>query len=181
MLNAILLNAENDDEVYMKKIFVTFALCFAFILNVYAQSVTLIMIQNDKVDKIKDLTILMESEIMNTFFDNGFIITNEPAVSASEENLAASLCTAKTGGISFIVPITINYKEDIKSGEEKFLKSIESVSWEIISNGSELNTACKGSSAVVVNKPQTLKETQKALKVFSANLATEIGNKIRNL
>lgn len=175
--------AENYTEVRMKKRFLGCALLVLASCALFAQSITLIMVQADSsCQEVRETTRLLETCIMNSFFDTGFIITNEPPIVAlaGNESLTQSLALAGGGNVSFIVPVTVHYDPAASVLNESFGNAVRRVDWELLS---AVDYKALGAGQLVPDtKPgSTKRETETQVKRFSALLAKEIGQSVKGL
>ncbi|MCQ2580378.1 MAG: hypothetical protein MJ159_06745 [Treponemataceae bacterium] len=149
-------------------------LVFVSVLT-FAQSLTIVIVQRDSsTTLVRDMTRLLETSLMDAFFDDGFIVSNEPVVvtGTSNELFIEHLASAGTGGMGYIVPVIIRYGEN--SGDSTFVE----LEWEVLSNN--YNVYASG----IVDQPKlhaalNRKDCEKGLRNFSVGLEKEIGAAIR--
>lgn len=139
----------------------------------FAKQITLQIVQHDELsDKVFESSMVVEDELLNGFFDNGFIVTNSPAsVSASslqDVNLFnTGIGDAYEGSSEYFLQIKLYYNAAQSSEKSDLIE----VDWTLAS-------AITG----VTIKENTIKNKYsdtKDLKVLSANLVKEITKAIK--
>lgn len=87
--------------------------------NCFAGQISIQIVQHDKVNKdVSENSLIIEDEVMTGFFNNGFIVTNSPAVVSESQVQDDSFCKAGIGeaydGCSdYFVQIKLFYKENV--------------------------------------------------------------------
>lgn len=139
----------------------------------FAKQITLQIVQHDELsDKVFESSMVVEDELLNGFFDNGFIVTNSPAsVSASslqDVNLFnTGIGDAYEGSSEYFLQIKLYYNAAQSSEKSDLIE----VDWTLAS-------AITG----ITIKENTIKNKYsdtKDLKVLSANLVKEITKAIK--
>lgn len=158
-----------------KRIILITALILLIPAFTFAQSLTIVIVQRDSsTTLVREITRLLETSLMDSFFDDGFIVSNEPVVvtGTSNELFIEHLASAGTGGMGYIVPVIIKYDE---ISERAPFVNLE---WEVLSNNYDVY------ASGVVDKPKihaalNRKDCEKGLRTFASNLEKEIGAAIR--
>ncbi|MGL4986666.1 MAG: hypothetical protein ACRC5H_05940 [Treponemataceae bacterium] len=113
-----------------------FILIICAIFQINATSVTLLITQKDeKNDALRKTTLVFENSLMDFFFDNGVIISNEPIITQWKKKAAkkSSYNAAVNGFCNYVLAMTINYKKNASKGSEKILvDDIENIDWEVV-------------------------------------------------
>lgn len=139
------------------------------------------MIQEDSsIKTVRNTTQQLENAIMDSFFNKGFIITNEPILVAdsSNEQLAERYASAENGNVSFIIPVTVSYQNGLEEIEPDFEQSVASVDWEILS--ARLESKAKGHAIPNAGKKNTGNRTSD-IQIFSEKLVSEIDKTVNKL
>ena len=160
----------------MKKRFVfIFALIVLIPAFTIAQSLTIVIVQRDaSTTLVREMTRLLETSLMDSFFDDGFIVSNEPIVvtGTSNELFIEHLASAGTGGMGYIVPVIVKYEDSL---DDAFFVNLK---WEVLSNNYDIY------ASGIVEQPKLYaalnrKDCEKGLRIFASNLQKEIGAAIR--
>ncbi len=141
----------------------------------FAQSLTIVIVQRDaSTTLVREMTRLLETSLMDSFFDDGFIVSNEPVVvtGTSNELFIEHLASAGTGGMGYIVPVIVEYGET--SGTATFVN----LEWEVLSNNYDVY------ASGVVDQPKlhaalNRRDCEKGVRKFASDLEKEIGAAIR--
>ena len=166
----------------MKRILLLIITGVALLLSAYSQSMTLIMIQNDSTTgEVREITRLMENAILDGFFEAGYIISNEPVLTGGKTDAYTErLTSAGLGNVTYIIPVTINYNEELYKNEGNLYKSVNSVDWEIISVDT-FDIAAKGSEYPNESMNKSTRDIEKGIAKFSGNIVSSIEESVRKL
>jgi hypothetical protein len=110
----------------MKRFFISVFFIF-LVLNCYCATVDIFITQNDGVqENVRDITSLFEATVMDTFFDYGHIVSNEPV---SLDLNTKSSCqkaydNAQKGFSDFLITFMLNV--------DPVTESVVSVNYEVI-------------------------------------------------
>ena len=125
-----------------------FLLCISLSTAAFAKQITIQIIQHDiTTDTVEESSLVVEDQLMDGFFDNGFIVSNTPAsVSNSEvQDLTffnSGIGDAYEGGADYFVQIKLYYDnssvapapvEKGKKGVGKRVICLERVDWTVAS------------------------------------------------
>lgn len=126
----------------MKKILL-FLLSMLFSTVCFAKQITVQIIQHDKTtNQVAESSLVIEDELLNGFFDNGFIVSNTPAVVSESETQDLSFYNigigdAYEGGADFFVQVKLFYNEKNQSEEESIISKkktrLEKIDWTVAS------------------------------------------------
>lgn len=167
----------------MKKRFIIFLTLLFVSAGAFCQSFALILSQNDEVSlKVRDTTSRMESAIMDAFFDQGFIISNEPIVTTNGDKdlYTARLSDAVQSNVTYIVSVELVYKSNQKQSGFSPAEDI-SLNWELM-DASFVTNSVKGSvDSQTFAKIFASRDANKAMKNFSHRLVAEITDNLKNL
>lgn len=168
--------------IKMKRILLLVIMAAVFMFCAYSQSMTLIMIQNDSTTgEVRDITRLMENAILDDFFEAGYIISNEPVLTGGKNDAYTErLTSAGLGNVSYIIPVTINYNEELYKNEGNLYKTVKSVDWEIIL-GDSFNIAAKGSEVPNESMNKNTRDIEKGIARFSGDIVSSIEESVRKL
>lgn len=119
-----------------KKIFICVSLLF-FTVCVFAKDVTIQVVQHGgSPETVSETTLMLEDELLNSFFDRGHIVSNLPAVmsqsSDEDKDLIEKLFSeSATGGGDYAVQVRI-YLDTSNSSNPKavLLSDIKKVEWD---------------------------------------------------
>jgi len=111
-----------------------------FFLSLPILSAATLSVQIVQVDKIhKDVTLsslLVEESILDFLFNQGFIVSNSPIITGennSSTGFALAMNDARSGLADYLAFVTIFYDlENSTSPEESILSNIESAQWQLI-------------------------------------------------
>ena len=139
----------------------------------FAKQITLQIVQHDEVlDRVFESSMVVEDELLNGFFDNGFIVTNSPA-SLSDSNLKdlklfnSGIGDAYEGSSEYFLQIKLYYNAAQASDKSDLIK----VDWTLAS----ALTGATIKENTIKNKYSDTKD----LKLLSANLVKEITKAIK--
>ena len=129
----------------------------------FAKQISLQIVQHDdRTDKVTEDSLIIEDELLNGFFETGYIITNSPTVvsqSAGDDLILynKALGDAFEGSSDYFVQIKLYYKN-----------SLNTVDWKIasVSTGNTIKESSFESSVSVMD--------EKGLKKISSKLISEI-------
>ncbi len=141
----------------------------------FAQSLTIVIVQRDSSTRdVREMTRLLETSLMDSFFCDGFIVSNEPVVvtGTGNELFIEHLASAGMGGMGYIVPVIIEYDET------KNAATFVNLEWEVLSNNYDVY------ANGVVDQPKlhaalNRRDCEKGIRTFASNLEKEIGAAIR--
>ena len=104
-------------------IFVFFMICG---FCCYAGQISIQVVQHDKIQKnLSENSLVIEDELLTGFFENGYIVTNSPAVTSTskgtdEKCFSVGMNEAYNGCADFFVQIKLFY-----TGEKSELKKVD--------------------------------------------------------
>ncbi len=130
---------------------------------------------NDSLSDVCKSALIIEDEILNYFFDAGYIVTNVPAAMSSsavqDEKLWQSGCNEAAGG-SFdqFVQIHLYFNSSESKPERVALGSIDRVSWKV---GSVMNGNIVVEGSRDVEKPMGA-DSERNVRGFAADFALYI-------
>lgn len=147
-------------------------------LCTFAKSVTVIIIQKDAgATEIHELTTLLETEIMDAFFENGMIVSNEPAMTNAQDAqnvYSERLLSAKDGNMGYIVPITINYKNEGAAKDGLFLHAVIALDYELLDGATFAKKTFGTLYASNYAKGATERERKRAVKKIAQDMVSEL-------
>lgn len=165
-----------------KKIISLFFVLFSTITGAFCGSLNFQIVQvSSKLSEVSETTLVVEDELMNYFFDCGFIATNSPAAVSNNEEKTEKLYKAAyaeslDGGAEFFVQINLIMSNSV-SEEEKSpaLGSINKVNWKLVS----LKTG-----KVIENKTKNIEkvigiDSEANVRDFAADLAYNLRKSLR--
>lgn len=164
-----------------KKIFLFFAFaCFSFCA--FSRSLSFQIVQhNESLDTVCRSAYIIEDEIMNYFFENGFIVSNAEAGLSSSEEQDRKLWNdayydALEGSFDEFVQIHLYFNDSADNSEESALGMIDSVSWSITSvkTGKRIEE-----KKISVKKPMD-KDNEANVRDFANGFASHIKQVLRN-
>lgn len=167
-----------------KKIF-TFALVLlAGMITANASAISFQVVQEDSTQsKIRGSSYKIEDELMNYFFNSGYIVTNSQTVIAedSEDKKQAykkAFNEAVDGQCDFIITVNVLYKnESSLSPELILLSNIKDIEWEIV----DINTGKKiahGKEKTNIVNPEN--DTELGIATFTDEIAKKINEVLNN-
>ena len=104
----------------------------------YSESVAFQVIQHDKsTDDVRLSSLMIEETILDYFFNQGFIVTNSPAISFNDSAKddyyeKKAVAEARNGGIRYFILITADF--DVSSSarsEANVVDNINFISWKL--------------------------------------------------
>lgn len=154
----------------MKKCFFAIFLAIFATLQTFSLGVSFQVVQHSEIlTNVSDWTYIVEDEILNSFFNSGYIVSNWPAATATSDSEAKKLMKlgmneAKDGGVDDFVQINLRFKN--KTSE---VNTIDSVDWKIVSlkNGKTIEEKRKS-----LDKKESAKEDD--IRFFAKNFADYI-------
>lgn len=160
-----------------------FLFCMMISSFCFAKQITVQIIQHDKTtNHVEESSLVIEDELLNGFFDNGFIVSNTPAVISESETQDLSFYNigigdAYEGGADFFVQVKLFYNEKNQSEKEqnngKTKTRLEKIDWTIAS-------AVTGNKIKESTISNTSSETEpEDLRVISSDLIFEIKRAIK--
>ncbi|MBQ9494224.1 MAG: hypothetical protein IJR50_01125, partial [Treponema sp.] len=108
--------------------------CFSFC---WGAEISFQVVQHDDaVSEVREQTLIIEDAILEYFFNNGDIVTNEPAVAATEKEadkiIKIALSYAADGGAQYFVQLRLFYDESTPSDlTHVSLANLKRVSWAV--------------------------------------------------
>ena len=162
----------------MKKRIFLFSIIFLFVyFSSFAQSFALIMSQSDEnSSNVNETTKRMENAIMDAFFNQGFIISNEPIVTNSEELYTKMLSDAVQSNVAYIVSVELVYKNSQNAKAKEVFLNWELMDAQFIKNSVKGNVDSKQFAKIFESR-----DANKAIKSFSNSLVAEITANLKNL
>lgn len=161
-------------------------LLFISTTSCFAKQITIQIVQhNFATDKIEEASLIVEDELMDGFFSNGYIVTNAPAVISSSEEQDLSLYNVGVGDAyedssDYFVQIKLyfsnekNNKQVVVNPKAKSkLINIQKIDWTIAS--AVTGEKIKESSLNNENEEMNAED----LKKISSNLLLEIKKAIK--
>ncbi len=131
-----------------KRFFILFGFVFLGIQAVFCSTISFEIVQKSgNLKELCEASLVFEDELMNCFFDAGYIASNSPAVvSSSDANdelfFEKALAQAGEGFSDYFIQVKLLFK-NLKEEEKNVpsLNQIEKVSWKIVSvkNGKTIN------------------------------------------
>ena len=162
----------------MKKgFFILFGFVFLGVQSVFCKGLSFELVQRSgNIKDVCEASLVFEDELMNCFFDSGFIVSNFPTVvSSSDKNdeklFEKAFVQSSEGLADYFVQIKLffnNLKDDEKNLPS--LSQIEKVSWKIVAvkDGNLINY---GERKVLDRKKLN---SEFGIKDFSAAFATDL-------
>lgn len=118
------------------KYFISFCVLFISTSFCFAKQISFQIVQHDsKIDTVTEQSLIIEDEMLNGFFEYGYIVTNSQAeISKSEKEdkklFNKGLQEALEGFSDYFVQIRLYY-DNSKKGDG-FSVTLEKIEWEII-------------------------------------------------
>lgn len=160
----------------MKKI--SLALVFMFFAGFcFAQQVSFQIVQHDDTaDEVTEASYTVEDQLVEMFFENGYIVTNSPTVSAHSDSEAnklwkSGLKEAKDGYSNYFVQINLYYTAEKLSPNGKAI--LKKADWSLVyakTGESKAKNTVKSKESTDVNKD---------LYLLSADIFNEIKKAIK--
>lgn len=150
----------------LKKHFIfVFFLIFEF--SCYAGQISIQVVQHDKIQKnLSENSLVIEDELLTGFFENGYIVTNSPAITSDskgsdEKCFSIGMNDAFNGYSDYFVQIKLYY-----TGEKSDLSK---VNWTLysVSTGEKLEDS-------FINEFVMTKENKKDLHIVALQLISKI-------
>lgn len=164
-----------------KRIFLPLFFIFAA-ANGFSASLAFQIVQhNDSLKKICLSAYVIEDEIMNYFFENGFVVSNSSAeVSFSAEDdqrlWSDGYYGAASGAFDDFVQIHLYFAKNANDEGKVALSLIDTISWKIISVKSG---KCLEESKKSIGKPMN-KDSEENVRNFANDFASHIKTVLRN-
>lgn len=146
-------------------------------INCFAKQISFQIVQHDEaIENVSEQSLVIEDEILNNFFDYGFIVTNSSAqVSAEnakdEKLFKAGIGEAFNGFSDYFVQINLFYNRDENT------KTVNADLKEIKFFVADAKTGVTFADKSIANVKQGNKKDD--LKKISSNLVKEINNAIK--
>ncbi|MCR5290255.1 MAG: hypothetical protein K6E51_09715, partial [Treponema sp.] len=119
--------------------FLFFLLFACGTFHVCADCISIQLLQKGVVSGISDITLLVESSVMDTFFDRGDIVTSNAIVMVTSETtdegiLKRDFEEAQEGNVDILIVISIDYSNqyEVKQNIVK-LSPIKGLTWKVYS------------------------------------------------
>ena len=112
------------------------------VINAYGMNVSILILQKDGPEKVSEASRVFENQILNTLFDNGHIVSNEPISLYENYEMAIfnGFNSAVDGFMDYFVEITLEYDlAKSKTPDGVSLENIKNVQYTIkkVSTGSD--------------------------------------------
>lgn len=102
----------------------------------FSSSVCILVTQHDdKVSVLKETTYLIESGIMDTLYDAGYIVSDIPTNINGENTSALKIAieSGKSGYLAYVIHIIIYYQTTMPDDPARvILEEIQGIDWEIV-------------------------------------------------
>lgn len=121
-----------------KKLILAIAFVFAGLSNAFCASLSFHVIQhNDSLNDVCDSALVIEDEILNYFFDAGYIVTNVPAcISKSEDQdkkfYQNGYNEAASGSFDEFVQIKLYFTGSEEENKKVALGNMKKISWKVV-------------------------------------------------
>lgn len=157
-------------------------ICLALGAAVFAGSVSFQIVQhNDSMDSVCDSALIIEDEIMNSFFNSGFIVSNSPASVSSSSAQDKKLWSigyedAAGGRFDDFIQVHLYFNGSTARDTQSIrLGMIDKISWKIVSlkNGSTLEEKSR-----YIEKPLGA-DTEADVRLFAKDFAGYIQSVLR--
>ncbi len=162
----------------LKKTLLTFLLLAFSLCALHAQSVELQVIQHDEnQNNIRKQTEIIESTIMEAFFDSGMIITNAPIFAEYDNESDSKIIKtaskeALEGMCQYLIVVTVDYKKEASlNPSSEILSSIEKVTWSLVNVKSGKN---KTSKSYKINKVSKSNNSSDGVKLLAEELFSDM-------
>ncbi|MCR5217333.1 hypothetical protein [Treponema sp.] len=113
-------------------------LCFLATAFLYSESVAFQVIQHDKSsDEVRLSSLMIEESILDYFFNQGFIVTNSPAIAFNDSAKDSyyekkAVAEAREGGIRYFILVTADFDvTDSARSEANVVDNIKFIKWEL--------------------------------------------------
>ena len=158
-----------------KKLFAFFVLFFSLVFC-YAEEISFQVLQIDSSsDDVYEQTLIIEDQILEFFFDKGYIVTNEQAVVATKKTSDSiqkrALQFAESGGSKYFICLQLNYNAGSPAKNIVQLSNLKSVNWTAI-NISTNKKVASGTKKIKV--PKTSANNADSVKSFALDMADQI-------
>ncbi len=160
-----------------KSIFaVLLAFCAAFSCSAKSLSFQILQ-KNDSLTEVCESSLAFEDEILNYFFEKGYIVSNAPAVvSNSEEDdikyYSDSFREASEGTVDYFCFIKVYFTGGEKENQKISLGNLKNISWKIVSV--ESGNVLEESSSKV--KEKISQDDMENVRKFASDFALHIHN-----
>lgn len=149
----------------------------SFSVALFGLNISILIVQNDGTEKVSVASKTFENEILNYFFDNGHIVSNEPVSLYDNYDFAAKqgFYAAVDGFMDYFVEIKIDYVEKSTNPDAVLLSNIKSVEYKIkkVSTGEVL---CE--SGKIIPKLEGISNQSIGFRNFAYDVAKNISNNI---
>lgn len=161
-----------------RKIALLSVLAILSMVALHAQAVEIQVIQHDiNLDDVRKPSEILESRLMDNFFDNGSIVTNAPIVPQKDSKRDASLVKsalkeANEGGCNYVIVVTVDYSSSASLNPlTENLQIIEKISWKLIESGNSSEIASK---AYKINKVSKANNSAQGVKLLADEIFGDI-------
>lgn len=121
----------------LKRLLLT-VFCFFTFSFLHSESVAFQVIQHDKSSEdVRLSSLTIEESILDYFFNQGFIVTNSPAMAFTDSAKDGyyekkALAEAREGGIRYFILVTADYDvKDSARSEQDVLDNIKNINWQL--------------------------------------------------
>ncbi|MEE1213277.1 MAG: hypothetical protein UHO11_12410 [Treponema sp.] len=165
----------------VKRFLAALVFSVACISGSFGRSLSFQVVQhNDSLNEVCSSALVIEDEILNFFYDAGYIVTNVPAaVSKSEEQDVSfyqkGFNDASDGSFDDFVLIKLYFTGSEDENKKVSLGNMQKLSWKVVStkNGTVLEEGCTG-----VEK-EVLADNEKNVREFASEFAVHLNNVLR--
>lgn len=164
-----------------KKIFL-FISFFAISFSGFSLSLSFQIVQhNESLNSVCKSAYIIEDELMNYFFDNGFIVSNAEASlssSSSDDRILwnKAFMEAKEGSFDDFVQVHLYFNENANNEEKVSLGLIDSVSWKLVRTK---DGKCLEDEKANVKKPMG-SDSEENVRNFAGDFASHIKKVLEN-
>lgn len=148
-----------------------------------AEEISVQIVQhNDAADAICDSSMMVEDELLEAFFNQGFIVSSSPSVESVSEKqdsvlLKKALTEADDGGLSYFVQVKIYYRTvKTENPDETVQSDIDYVNWTLYNGGSGKVIAEQKKS---IGKNPLRGNDEDSVRAFAASIAADIQNSLK--
>jgi len=150
--------------------------------SLFASAISFQVVQHDKSqDKIRLSSYQIEGDLMEYFFNAGYIVTNSPTVIANSDEddkkeYTKSIKSAEEGECDYFVTLLTDYNVANSTGpEQSLLSNIHEISWRVIdiATGKEIASGVKKTGVV-----SPTQDNEDGISSFAFEIAAEISASI---
>ncbi len=135
---------------------------------------------NDSLNEVCSSALVIEDEILNFFYDAGYIVTNVPAVISKSEDqdvvfYQKGFNDASDSSFDDFVLIKLYFTGTEEENRQISLGNMQKIGWKVVStkNGKILEEGCTG-----VEK-EVLADNEKNVREFASEFAVHLNNVLR--